>query len=507
MSLSDFRASPWAKSHPCYTESALAVAPAPEYANSEVLVAGLYRTIGLEGLSEGKVPARGRDLDRTVGQRRDRGTKPEGAALDGDGFHALLHDVLESPKLPNQSTKRFIQVSPLVGETASFSGSARLAGNPWPAGTLVRRMIWLGSKNEAEAGAAWRELFAALGVHDDDDVFARFLRDELSAWTEMPWGPECLVPGADKVQCLPTGELEGLAFPARQFTHDLSAIIAAKPLMTRRQWTSLLEALIRVAAVAHVAWLCEVQKLTWGLLRLALKGEALPADVRLRIYPRQLNYLSYGTGAISELKDRTSQYLLARLGVNAVLWTLADAGIPFDGKLSSAADVAALCKHVSDNRSELAGVISLVDDLADGEARALLCRRGVGSNVMEFARHVLYQRQAANPILRGYDQGYVLRKRGAAKSSPWICAPGPVAVLALVHCSLAGLAGPRSVHRLAEHMAAYGIVVDHRDIAQNDLGHQLRMLGLVLDSPDAESGMLLVPPFAQARPSREGVGK
>jgi hypothetical protein len=37
--------------------------------------------------------------------------------------------------------------------------------------------------------------------------------------------------------------------------------------------------------------------------------------------------------------------------------------------------------------------------------------------------------------------------------------------------------------------------MDHRDIPQNELGHQLRMLGLVLDSPDAESGMLLVPPF------------
>ena len=51
-------------------------------------------------------------------------------------------------------------------------------------------------------------------------------------------------------------------------------------------------------------------------------------------------------------------------------------------------------------------------------------------------------------------------------------------------------------------MAAYGISVDHRDIARNDLGQQLRMLGLVLDSPDAESGMLLVPPFQAARPSQ-----
>src|SRR3546814_10239505 len=46
--------------------------------------------------------------------------------------------------------------------------------------------------------------------------------------------------------------------------------------------------------------------------------------------------------------------------------------------------------------------------------------------------------------------------------------------------------------------------MDHRDIPQNELGQQLRMLGLVLDSPDAESGMLLVPPF---RSEERRVGK
>ncbi len=143
MSLADFKASPWAKSHGHYRQSALSLVPAPEYANSEVLVAGLYRTIGLSKISEGKVPIEGRKLDKYVGICRDRNERPENAALGGDALHALLHSVLESPKLPNQSTKRFLQVSPLVGEAALFSGSARLAGNPWPAGTLIRRMIWL----------------------------------------------------------------------------------------------------------------------------------------------------------------------------------------------------------------------------------------------------------------------------------------------------------------------------------------------------------------------------
>ena len=68
-------------------------------------------------------------------------------------------------------------------------------------------------------------------------------------------------------------------------------------------------------------------------------------------------------------------------------------------------------------------------------------------------------------------------------------------MLALVHCCLREAVGPRSVQRLCEYLSKYGIDVDCADIAKSELGRKLRMLGLVLDSPDAESGMLLVPPF------------
>ena len=491
MSYADFMASPWGKSHSSYRDLPLSLFPAPEYANSEVLVAGLYRTIGLNDITEATVPARGRELDRRMRHRRER---PEGAALDGDAAHALLRMVLESPKLPNQSSKRFIQVTPLVGETALFSGSARLAGNPWPAGLLARRIVFLGCRNGEAAMQLWSRLFAALNVDANDDVFARFLKDELAAWTEDTWGP--FVDHHEDVGMLPEGELDGLACPARQFATDLSAIIDAKTLMTRRQWISLLEALVRMAAVAHVVWLCEVQARIWDCLQATLAGEEVESDLRSRIYPRELSYLRFATGAVSGLNDRISKYLRARLGINAILWRLADAGAATS--LASAADITALCKSVRERREDMVGVPLDLQDVTEREFRTLRCRKGIGSNLMEFARHVLYQRQAADQRLRGYDQGYVLRKRGPSKSSQWICSPGPVAVLAIVHCSLAGVSGPRSVRRFAQHLAAYGISLNHRDIAQNELGQQLRMLGLVLDSPDAESGMLLVPPFAKS---------
>ncbi len=498
MTLNQFRESPWQTSHPIYSQSALAMTPAPEYASSEVILSSLYRAAGFQGLSEGAVPQAGRDLDREIQRFRNRKRPMEGAALDADSFNMMLHSALESPKLPNQSSKRFLQVTPLVPQTAAFSGSARLAGSPWSPGALVRRMVWLGASSVPAAEKLWENLFDALSVANDDDIFARFLQRELSAWaTEPGWtrAPSLPMPMLDPI------DQDALRYPARQFFEDIEAIIEAKGSLTRRQWTSLLEAILRIGVVSHVLWLCDIHDRSWRCLREAMAGGGPTTvdETRQAMLPRTLAALSYGDRALATVKDQVSAFLLARLGLNATLWSLAEAGeVP--GNLSTATGLFALCEAVRNARytRALDGLASLVAELQERENRTVICRKGIGSNIMEFARHVLGQRQTANAVLRGYDQGYALRKRGTSTSSPWIVALGPVAVLALVHCSLSKTSGPRSVRRLAQHLQGYGISVDHRDIAQNDLGHQLRMLGLVLDSPDAESGMLLVPPFAEA---------
>jgi len=502
MTLADFKQAPWRTSHPRYKESALAISPAPEYASSEVLLASLYRTIGFPSTRESSVPQSGRDLDKRIQKLRNRHlATPTGGVVDVETWNTVLHGVLESPKLPNQSTKRFLQVTPLVPGTALFSGSARLTSNSWHAGGLVRRMVWLGSKDDESALSLWKDLFSALSVGDNDDIFARWLDQETVAWgsSSAPWEMAEVPEG--EVASLVMGDFEGISFlPARQFTKDLKAIIQAKDAMTRRQWISLLEAVLRLATVSHVTWLCDVHYRTWGCLWAALTkgdGPVEESEARFAMFPEMSQYMTYGGKAFQGLKDKFSSYLSSRLGTNALLWSLEQVGAPYEGDLSSSVGIASLCQHIHKHKDSLIalGARDIILDIREREARALLCKKGIGSNLFEFARHVLGQRQAAVHLLRGYDQGYVLKKKGNSPSSPWVVSLGPVAVLAFVHCALAGMGGPRSIHRLGQHLAAYGMAVDRHDIAKNDLGYQLRMLGLVLDSPDAESGMLLLPPF------------
>ncbi|MEN5218330.1 hypothetical protein ABE484_20960 [Pseudomonas pudica] len=502
MSLADFKQAPWRLSHPSYQKSCLAISPAPEYASSEVLIASLYRTIGFASASEGSVPQAGRDLDKHIQKLREkRQPSPTGAVVGVEAWNTVLHGILESPKLPNQSSKRFLQVTPVVPGAALFSGSARLSSNSWPAGSLIRRMVCLGSKDGRSAQQLWQKLFNALSVTDEDDIFARWLDQEILAWTPAASTWELSPIPEDELTTLEISDFQEISFlPAKRFTKDLEAIIQAKGSITRRQWTSLLEAVIRLAAASHVIWLCDVHSRTWNCLWTALTDGVTPSseqEARRALFPQTPQYMGYGGKALQGIKDKVSSYLNARLGINALLWSLDQVGAPYSGHLSSSADIIALCRHAHTHKAALTalGTLQTIADLREQEARALLCKKGIGSNLLEFARHVLGQRQAAAPLLKGYDQGYILKKKGNSPASPWVVSLGPVAVLALVHCSLAGMGGPRSVHRLGQHLEAYGLIVDKHDIARNDLGHQLRMLGLVLDSPDAESGMLLLPPF------------
>jgi len=495
VSLDKFMGDPWRQMHPGYDKSFINIRPAPEFSTAEVLVASLSRVIGFEGYGEGGVPKAGREFSKAA--EATKGKSAQLGHIRQESWRTILHGVLESPKQPNQSSKRFLQLSPVVPDVSLYSGSARLTSNSWPAGQLIQRMIQVGTATEEAAEKLWCSLFVALSVGDADDVWARWLQDEFEkrgvtrpAWkqAELPTSPE-LSPD-DKVS---------FQYPARQFCKDLSAVIDAKEVMTRRQWISLLEAIVRVGSVTHVLWLCRVNARLWDTIHRILLGEPAPTSVegiRLGILAGEARYLAYGNAAMPTIRNYASAYLVARLGINLLLWTLRNEGSEI-GPLRSSQDLLKLLREVEDRRSALIGksMLTMHADLKNDESRVIACKKGIGSNLIEFSRYVLGQRQTANESLRGYDQSYFLRKQGIAKSSKFVLSLGPVAVLALVHCCLREVSGPRSVQKLCEHLSFYGIDISVGDISKSDLGKKLRMLGLVLDSPDAESGMLLVPPF------------
>lgn len=497
MSREQFENAPWKTQHRAYEGSVIAMKPAPEFSTAEVILASAYRTLGYSSHQESLVPSAGRAFDKASAKPRRKSDD----RISAETWKTILHGALQSPKQPKQSSKRFLSLCPIVPDASLYSGSARLSGNPWNPGQLLLKLIATGCESPEEFDAIWKLLFDGLSVTDDDDIWARWLQKEFEARrtiSSVTWSRST----PDITPSFSAQDHARVNVPARQFVQDLRAVIEAKGSMTRRQWMSILEAVVRLGCVAHVLWVCVVHDRLWKLIRAVMSGAELPSRdlFASSVFSGAGRPLAYGATALPLIRDLASRYLHARLGINLLLWELESQATPVRS-LEAISSLHELLTVVGSKKDAIqaSGFADRYSELCDTSSRELSCKKGIGNNLVEFCRYALGQRQTADATLRGYDQGYQLRKKAEYASAPWVVSLGPVALLAFTHCCLLEAKSPRSVLRLCEHLGRYGIDIDRDDIAQSELGMKLRMLGLVLDSPDAESGMLLVPPFEPAR--------
>lgn len=515
----EFLDSPFKMNHVAFRDAELAISPAPEFATSEVMLSGLVRRSGYPKVPEREVQSMSRNLRSTL----DRREPPPGARFSVEEWRLILEGTLESPRRLGESRDRHAQFTPVVPFLSAFSGTARLGRNSWSPGNLIARMVLLGSDCQGDADRTWKAIHDGLTVDADDDIWARWLNSEFLIWKsalspedqdKVDWQVDPLIRAGDEFGwnfAKDDGHVlkaNGTWYPARAFVHDLVHVLGAKSAMTRRQWISMLDAVVRIASVSHVLWLCNVTFRIWLLINKGLHGAPPPdvESVRKSMYPETYKILDFERPALAPVTATIKEYLYARLGINTVLHALTDL-VPDCEPLSSSIGVHSLLESIATHRDALSGkdVIGKWKIFDSKLTRALSCEASIGKNMVEFVQHVLGQRQASEESQREYDQGYFVRKRTREKNSQWVVQMGSVAAYAMVHCCLSETRGPRSVARLCDHLGRYGIRVPKDAVAMSDLGQKLRSLAMVVDSPDAESGMLVVPPFRSAWPSADGM--
>ena len=506
MSLEDYIKSPWAVGglHKTYETSFLHMRPAPEYASGEVLLASTYRYVGFskDVVSEGKVPTLGREFQKNI-EKGKKGTGNQQSGMDPDTWKRIITGTLRSPKQPNQTAKRFLQISPVVPDATLYSLSARLASNSWNPGALIAKIMQFGEPVEADVQEHVNKLFHSLSVDDDDDIWARFLQQEFETWrsknVQDVWDEPRIIERDDAVKAW---HRSSVSIPARRFTKDFLQVLSLKKYLTRRQWVSMLESVLRLGAATHIMWVCRVNAECFNLMRNALDGKGAPDinEISKSLGMAQ-GFWRYGQYSAGTITGAATDFVKARVGINLLLHQLEETfGTQFDqGCLSNIESISRLVNWLSEieTRDKFNDDVfrKNYQDVIESDPRVVAGQKGISSNVSEFLRHVLGQRQTAEAGLDSYDQGFYLAKKGSSKTARWVVSLGPVSVLALVHACTHSARGPRTIDNLCQHLSEYGIEIDAQEVADSMLGQTLRNLGLVLDSPDAEGGMVLINPF------------
>jgi hypothetical protein len=474
-----------------YTSSLLHLSPAPEYANGEVVLASLYRSVSSNGPKDQAVPTLGREFERRV-KRGHRTHNEYGiVGLDSDDWYALITGALKSPKQPNQATSRHLQISPVVPDATIYSLSARQSANSWDAGKLVAKMVMLGCESFDDATKLWTDLFNALKVSDEDELWAKFLDLEFRSWRTREF--ENFFNSPSTLEKRDYFDFLGpVDFPAKQFVADLKAVIQLKKHLTRRQWVSMMESLLRIATASHVFWTASLNINLFEALK-KIMSDRDTAKAKADFWQRMSNpnFFSYGQYSARAIKAYSTGYLKARVGINLLVHLINEK------QRSEAISFENIDKAIDDIFKRLAPEVTSrfwieFQTIIESDSRIVQGKKGTASNVSEFLRHVLGKRQTSETGLASYDQGYFLAKRGGGA---WEVSMGPVSVLTLVHACTHEKSGSSNIEDLFMHISRYGIELTIQDLKSSSLETTLRSLGLVVDSPDAEGGMMLLSPF------------
>jgi hypothetical protein len=500
------------KQHTVYENSILDF-PAPEYSTGETVLGSTYRAL-LLGKSEGEIDLSSIDeLPIRIASDRFGGKEVWESILFETGG-------LVSPQPKGKFAADLSQLMPLVPEVARYGCVLGKPRRRWTPSNMVIVTIYSGC-GVRRGNDLIRGLAQALDVGVDDDLFAQFVEQALKSIAPpndrlSSWQPEDYIHHFES-SFMRLGD-EGFSPVAERFCKDIKLIIDLKPRLTRRQWTVQIESFLRIGLCMNLLWVCRLNQILWGTIASALAGNEVPTKDALyskiwKDYEKKDPLLEIGKPSGTLIRRRVGDYAKARIGLNLLLNRLSDIDIGCSGgkiglsmgglsgreqALHSLANFVSCVAEKCDRIDVPTGfsLLKTANELCKTRSSLIANESGYTKNMNEFLTYCLGQIQPAQIEFDGYDQAYINRKRGTAKNSRWITRPGPSTLIGLVHatCMDQGDANA-SIDDFVEHLEAYGLHVPAREVEKGDIANDFEHLGMVIDSPDAGGGRLLVDPF------------
>ena len=432
----------------------------------------------------------------------------EGAAGANDGQSAILSSLRRSVGIPapagtrNEQTKVW-PVLPLVPTTQRVSCFTRLSSGAWNPGAFVAGMLHKGASSNTAADQLLEQVAHAFSIEEKDDAWARLLDSELRQ-VEQHWREGARGSKIPSVSMVPHS-IDTPVFPSRGLVEDLPVILSLKSGLTRRQWISILDSFLRIACVTEMLWIARTSRELGRAILAISEGRTPPPDAG------EIPELLVGDGVFltscqpfdAQVQQQIRDYAHERLFLSEYLVRMEAADPEFiqqfekAGALRTNKGISLLLSDATKRTDQARDARSEVVKLIDAKPDFLRLNKTSGwpTQVYFFIKGALAQRMTREPEKRHFDQGYWSAKSGTAKSAKWIFRVGPIGVLTMAHLARVRSGGAATANSLVNQFARYGIRISLDEVTRGQVGTDLRHLGLVVDSPDAEGGMLIRTPF------------
>ena len=464
----------------------------PEQCSGEMLTAELQREFCFQPLDDAFIQNTGSRLLKELRKSQ---------SADAVWLSHFFDVVARYPVQSRQAAKHDIAyVIPFIPSIALFSTPRRVTkrnegdsseqDRSWKPGLFIKECLSYSLPSE-QLDAFFKEVQSAVMVSDADDLFARFITEKTDAALQdhldvriadklspdaYRHGRECFMPQTVRNRIA--------VAPFKRFADDIRAVLSVKPCVSRRQFMAMLESILRIGTSAHVLWMCNInRRLEKDLFALFNGGEGEFTDAQLfdALNMPSSGILSYGINFQSRMKEFFKAYERSTKRLSFLLYRLKEvASLPRETYDWSSPNPAFLTEYEADFSRHYLDAIKKYTLKVDCQATHLL----------RFVQTALSQNnQPSSERYSRYDQSYLLRHRTHSNRSAVIVNAGAVTLMSLVHaCSCNN--STVLLSNLVDALMAYGVAIPPGEITET-FKMQLRELGLTIDSPDAESGMVL----------------
>jgi hypothetical protein len=432
-----------------------------------------------------------------------------GALFTNEELVQLFNTSLSVPTSESQLKQKKFWVSPLVPEIGNYGLAARNIGQPWNPGAFILEIIANYSSDINEFVELIKNLILALEVQDNDiDIWSLCVKYEFDQISENL--------GIDKGTSFneqnfrdfynnknrPGKKLLHFSKFARNTILDLKNIVNLKNRLTRQKWIGFFEGFIRLTMFNHIIYTLNLSKNYFNLLEdklnqgstKVLKDDILNFinlgfniyDVRIKVGTSRKDYIreniesfAYYNALVNELlnhcgysnfKDFESEYEFTLITEEIL------------NRFKSQENLKKFkIQFQNDNEIELSKFNENFSSLKNiKESLGYLCSRKSSSKEKYIS-----------------DVNFLFDKNGYSLNSPYYLkiSSGLISTLtSLIFLRKEDTNSFISGLEFIKGLNEYNIQLSIHDISSGDIKNTMLSLGIVIDCPDTEGGVLIIKP-------------
>ena len=480
----------------------------PEQCLGEMLSAEIQRELCFHSLADATIQTTGSKLLKELRKSQDE---------DDEWLSHFLDVVARYPVQARQAAKHDIAyVIPFLPSISFFStprrvtkrneGDTKEQDRSWKPGLFMKECLSY-CMPENQVDEFLLKLKEAISVNENDDLFAKFISEKLEIALEKHVGTRISDFKSDsaykhsKPCYMPESVRDKIVIaPFKRFANDIRAVMSVKPYVSRRQYMAMLESILRIGTASHVVWMCNInkriEKQIFELFKSSNK-KYTESDLYEALNMPPSGVFSYGMNFQVRMREFFKTYEYATKRISFLLYRLKNiSNLPHEAYDWGTPE--SFVKSINQIKEYLQSTPGFIDEYEvdfskhyrDSIKKYTLRVDCQATHLLRFVQTVLAQNNQPNSDRYSrYDQSYLLRHRTHSNRSAIILNAGAVTLMTLVHCCSYNNSTVL-LSNLEDAMMTYGISIPPGEVAES-FKNQLRELGLTIDSPDAESGMVL----------------